>query len=279
VPSASDPQQLNRYAYALNSPLNYTDPSGHAADAGGALCGSACWRAAYNNYLNYERLYEGAGDAYHGHLKNYYNHVAQQYYNYATRVPAQSVAFQDSQVAAAYSQLLTNGLHGPEAAASAAWDGAAGFGFSTMFAGLGSLGAPAISAEKVPTGERLEYTAQSPADARFYSVAYETVLPGSSYPGRSRGYHNQQANRALLESMKADPEFAKSMENLIPNLSEQLTGPRGGVSRMPPSGWTWHHATETGAMQLVPSIQHTPGSIWWNTLHPSGLGGYALWGK
>jgi RHS repeat-associated protein len=36
VPSASDPQQLNRYAYALNSPLNYTDPSGHAADAGGA---------------------------------------------------------------------------------------------------------------------------------------------------------------------------------------------------------------------------------------------------
>jgi RHS repeat-associated protein len=126
VLSPSDPQQLNRYAYALNSPLNYTDPSGHAADAGGALCGSACWKAAYNNYLKYERLYEEAGDAHHGSLKNYYNHVAQQYYNYATRVPAQSVAFQDSQVAAAYSQLLVNGLYGPDAAVSAAWDSAGG---------------------------------------------------------------------------------------------------------------------------------------------------------
>jgi RHS repeat-associated protein len=31
VPSASDPQQLNRYAYGLNNPVKYVDPSGHCA--------------------------------------------------------------------------------------------------------------------------------------------------------------------------------------------------------------------------------------------------------
>jgi hypothetical protein len=27
--AAADPQQLNRYSYASNNPLKYTDPSGH----------------------------------------------------------------------------------------------------------------------------------------------------------------------------------------------------------------------------------------------------------
>ena len=31
VPSASDPQQLNRYAYARGNPLKYVDPTGHRA--------------------------------------------------------------------------------------------------------------------------------------------------------------------------------------------------------------------------------------------------------
>jgi hypothetical protein len=31
VPDGKNPQQFNRYAYGLNSPLNFTDPSGHAA--------------------------------------------------------------------------------------------------------------------------------------------------------------------------------------------------------------------------------------------------------
>jgi RHS repeat-associated protein len=36
VPEPGNPQSLNRYSYVLNSPLNYTDPSGHRE------CGPAC---------------------------------------------------------------------------------------------------------------------------------------------------------------------------------------------------------------------------------------------
>ena len=34
VPDPSAPQDLNRYAYVRNSPLNYRDPSGHLLDPG-----------------------------------------------------------------------------------------------------------------------------------------------------------------------------------------------------------------------------------------------------
>jgi hypothetical protein len=44
-----------------------------------------------------------------------------------------------------------------------------------------------------------------------------------------------------------------------------------------PSGWTWHHSPEPGVMQLVPRIQHTPGSEFWHLLHGNGNGGYHLW--
>lgn len=34
VPEPSNPQSLNRYTYALNSSVNYTDPSGHGVFLG-----------------------------------------------------------------------------------------------------------------------------------------------------------------------------------------------------------------------------------------------------
>ena len=46
-----------------------------------------------------------------------------------------------------------------------------------------------------------------------------------------------------------------------------------------PTGWVWHHDLEEGIMQLVPSVQHTKGSIFWDTLHPWGFGGFKLWGQ
>jgi hypothetical protein len=34
-------------------------------------------------------------------------------------------------------------------------------------------------------------------------------------------------------------------------------------------------------MQLVPNAQHPniPGGIFWETMHPGGIGGYSIWGK
>ncbi len=37
MPDFAEPQALNRYAYALNNPVNLTDPSGHAP-----ICGHNC---------------------------------------------------------------------------------------------------------------------------------------------------------------------------------------------------------------------------------------------
>jgi hypothetical protein len=46
-----------------------------------------------------------------------------------------------------------------------------------------------------------------------------------------------------------------------------------------PANWVWHHDMENGMMQLVPKYQHTVGSSFWSTLHPGGIGGFAIWGK
>ncbi|MEO3781403.1 polymorphic toxin-type HINT domain-containing protein [Micromonospora sp. B11E3] len=118
-------------------------------------------------------------------------------------------------------------------------------------------------------------TSQGPGNA--YSVAYETQLSPSSYPGVSRGRHFQEANANLLADMDADPEFDRMMESIIPGLRSQLAGPRA-VSRRPPAGWTWHHHVDVGRMQLVPLGQHTGANPFQDLFHPGGVGGYEIWG-
>jgi hypothetical protein len=63
VPNPANPQSLNRYSYVLNSPLRYTDPSGHEYDerwsGGGGGYGGAVgssWQRDLNTYFNYEYL-------------------------------------------------------------------------------------------------------------------------------------------------------------------------------------------------------------------------------
>lgn len=108
-----------------------------------------------------------------------------------------------------------------------------------------------------------------------YSVAFEMQLDRSVW-GRSDSVHFNRANAALDAAIQSDPVFAAQMDALIP-------GVRGSVSRVggraTPGGWVWHHSPEPGIMQLVPVDQHTPGSIFWKTLHPNGEGGYAIWAR
>lgn len=48
-----------------------------------------------------------------------------------------------------------------------------------------------------------------------------------------------------------------------------------------PTDWVWHHHINEGLMQLVPKSQHPsiPSGIFWETMHPGGIGGYSIWGK
>lgn len=100
--------------------------------------------------------------------------------------------------------------------------------------------------------------------------------------GRSRDVHFNRANKSLDDAMKADPDFAKKMEKLIPDVQRQVSA-KGG--REDPIGWTWEHAStstahgQVGILRLVPTAQHTPGSPFWRVLHPDkgAEGGYSEW--
>jgi hypothetical protein len=123
--------------------------------------------------------------------------------------------------------------------------------------------ADAAAVTKGPTGQ-------------IHSVAFETKLNPTSYPGVSRGRHFQEANENLLRGMETDAGFAQMVQGSGINLQRSTTGL---APRTPPVGWTWHHASEAGVMHLVPRVQHAPGSIFQKTLHPSGQGGYSIWGQ
>nr|WP_240433701.1 RHS repeat-associated core domain-containing protein [Vibrio cholerae] len=113
-------------------------------------------------------------------------------------------------------------------------------------------------------------------DAKAYSTIFETTLKKTSYPGKSRAKHFQEANENLLSQMEIDSEFNNMMKHLGVDIKRTSTGL---APRRPPEGFTWHHEVEDGLMRLVPREQHTPGSAYWNVLHPNGRGGYSIWGK
>jgi len=109
-----------------------------------------------------------------------------------------------------------------------------------------------------------------------YSVAFEMELPAGSYPGKGYGVHFRLANKALEQTMISDPKFAEMIDKLGIQIPRKPTGTILGES---PANWVWHHDPAPGVMQLVPQGQHTAGSIFWNTLHPGGFGGMAIWGR
>ncbi|MPR31925.1 RHS repeat-associated core domain-containing protein [Salmonirosea aquatica] len=112
-------------------------------------------------------------------------------------------------------------------------------------------------------------------NGNFYSVAFETKIPNSLYPNKGSYSHFKAANTALSEAMATDATFANNMKSLGISIPRTNGGTITG-GKIP--NWVWHHNTEPGVMQLVPQIQHTNGSIFWNTLHPGGRGGMSIWG-
>ncbi|HEY8937451.1 MAG TPA: RHS repeat-associated core domain-containing protein, partial [Cyclobacteriaceae bacterium] len=72
------------------------------------------------------------------------------------------------------------------------------------------------------------------ADGSFYSVAYETKLGSSSYPGVTRYMHFKEANTSLDAAMKTNPLLGE----LGISVPRTPTGAIGGTS---PVNWVWHH--------------------------------------
>ena len=85
-----------------------------------------------------------------------------------------------------------------------------------------------------------------------------------------------EANKSLNAAMAGDASFASTITDLgivIPR------SPTGAILGKSPVNWVWHHNVEPGVMQLVPSAQHTTANAFWETFHPNGVGGFAIWGK
>jgi hypothetical protein len=97
------------------------------------------------------------------------------------------------------------------------------------------------------------------------------LFPGGSYYG-----HFKAANTALNTAIETDATLASSMSELGVSVPRSASGSILGKS---PANWVWHHDVGEGVMQLVPKPQHTTGSIFWNTLHPNGVGGMSIWNK
>lgn len=118
-----------------------------------------------------------------------------------------------------------------------------------------------------------------PEHPTAYSVGYEMTLDPKDF-GRSREVHFNRANMALDQAFRSDPGFRAQMEQEMPGAGAAVSSAGG---RDEPNGWTWHHAPASvtqgraGVMQLVPTVQHTPGTAFYRLMHPDGFGGYSEW--
>ncbi len=205
------------------------------ADPGGALCGSACWRAAYQNYLKYQQLADTAGDLYHGFLKEYASAQAAAYYNWSQQDAVQNLVHSDNMAAARFGDLVRNGYYGTEAAASAAADASGGAMAPIALAGglseLGSAGlAQGFVSNGPPAGERLEYTAQNPIDAEqssYVNLASPKSTNHILYGDASGGGHSPGLGIPGKTEFPADWSNAKIMHMISdiatdPNITPAL---------------------------------------------------------
>jgi len=113
-----------------------------------------------------------------------------------------------------------------------------------------------------------------PAAARAYSVAYQAVIEAEG--AGTRAAHFRAANQVILDDMAANPDLAAMLDELGIKVPVNGNGTPKGLS---PADWTWHHDQCSGCMQLVPRPQHTPGSSFWDVMHPGGRGGFSIWGE
>lgn len=108
----------------------------------------------------------------------------------------------------------------------------------------------------------------------FKGQQYE-VLSEQSILGRTRSAHRASANRALLQQLESDPEFAQAVNQQFGgvDVAEFMRSGRGQL-RNPP-GTQWHHPFDNpNAMRLLRRQVHRQPTLQ-DLLHPEGSGGFA----
>lgn len=287
------------YQYCYQNPIRYTDPTGMVpgdGDGGGnerilprtePLKHGGSWYRnvgvfAHNTLASFTNvvydvgesliqesifIYNNGAGAYLSNFGNSVSNSVSSTYNYLANTPGSEILSNEWN---AFKSDMTNPYAWSDAVGKTAW----------MFtpvkgAGNGSKAlTPTIKTPAVNIGPPASSIAAPKGN--FYSVAFEMQLPSSMYPGTSYWTHFKTANTALSKAIATDPVFANSMSKLGISIPKSSTGSILGKS---PTNWVWNHGTTPGTMQLVPKVQHTPGSIFWETIHPNGKGGMSLWGN
>jgi RHS repeat-associated protein len=250
VPNPGDPQAWDRYAYVDNNPVKFVDPSGHMLDPGGA-------GGSYDD-LTFAEKWHVQNATMQSRIKNDYEDAGKLNSITDSLLSHEGPATGFLYFSWAVNNVIENLGQGSTALEQATIDLAI-VGGSNLASGMMGLAAGGDVTPGVGSGNA-------------YSVAYETTIPKTVFQ-YARSSHNYYANKALLADIKADPQFAQAMNELIPNLSQELYY-RPNAS---PKGWTWHHvAKQPGVMQLIPRVQHESPLLQY-LLHPGGRGGFSLW--
>jgi len=274
----SDPWNTNRYAFAGGNPVTGVELDGHIFDSqptGGLMPHCVSYCGSYEERQATFETDDGDFGDWLGGVANSFSEAAADSTPLLKVLPGEHPA-----------RMLSDGAN--EALDADTSTGAYGRGHGAgdaaqvlaLFLGLpgGLPGAAAKAPRAIDQTIAATKAARVPSGAH-YSVAFEMKLDSAAL-GRSRSVHFNRANAALDEAIQSDAQFAQLMERLIPGVGQAVSRTGG---RTTPKGWVWHHVAssqsggQTGFMRLVPDTQHAPGSTWWGTLHPGGIGGYSEW--
>ena len=248
VPEPGNPQALNRYSYALNNALKYTDPNGHAADAGGVGGDLEAWMRL---------LDRNRSPKFNGWLHERDCALAALLYARQEGMPAEVVSGLAAVLESKQTTLLVNGYGGSQAAQRAAVDAYAadvGQGVIGFATGVSSLG----GAAQLSRGKGANPYAEGPITS--VKLSEKTTLY------RVWGGKSSRAGGWLSVFRPAAQAEARSLLALPPDNSAEFVsevcvpaGTRVQFSRAAPAFDQLGGALQVQLLERIPETAFSPG--------------------